>query len=340
MMEKREAAIELEALSVGYRKGSGYLTILSNVNATLGKGEMVCLVGKNGIGKSTLLRSIAGIQGILGGKVLIHGRDITSYRLHELSRTVSLVLTDRIFAGNLKVEELVSLGRHPYTNWLGNLASRDKQKIEWALDISGVADFRDRSILELSDGQFQKVLIARALAQDGDIIILDEPTAHLDLPNKITILKLLKDLCDQTGKSILLATHELEYAFQMADRIWMVLAESELLSGCPEDLMLNHSFEKLIDHEAIRFNMANGRFSINHEKRWFCNLEGDPVGVFWTANALHRLHWEMTGDESDVKIRSFKQNGNYLWRMKHQGIESEFQSMEKRISALNELTNK
>jgi iron complex transport system ATP-binding protein len=335
-MEKREAALELKDLHVGYRKDSGILTVLSGLNARLGKGEMVCLVGKNGIGKSTLLRSIAGLQHAFSGKVLIHGRDLFSYRIDELARTISLVLTDRIFAGNLKVEELVSLGRHPYTNWLGNLDEDDRKIIEWAMIICGVDGFRNRSILELSDGQFQKVLIARALAQDGKIILLDEPTAHLDLPNKISVLKLLKDLSDQTGKSILMATHELEYAFQMADRIWMALGEKELVSGCPEDLMLDHSFERLIEHEAIRFNLANGRFSINHEKKWFCNLEGDPVGVFWTANALHRLHWEVTEENSEVKISVFKQNGNYLWIMTYSGSSSEFNSMERLISALKE----
>jgi iron complex transport system ATP-binding protein len=335
-MERPVSVIELKNLSVGYRSGRKTLPVLGHLNVSLKKGEMVCLVGKNGIGKSTLLRSIAGIQTMLSGQILINGRDLSSYPVHELARTISLVLTDRIFAGNLKVEELISFGRHPYTNWLGNLNSSDQQKIQWALDISGTGEIREKSIHELSDGQFQKVLIARALAQDGDIIILDEPTAHLDLPNKISILKLLKDLCDQTGKSILMATHELEYAFQMADRIWMAMAETELMSGCPEDLILNGSFQKLIDHDAIRFNIRNGRFSVNHEKKWFCNLEGDPAAVFWTANALHRLRWEVTTDESGVKIQTLDKKGHYLWKMNFYGKETSCKNMEEVVNVLKE----
>lgn len=338
-MKNRDVVIELVNLTVGYRNGKKILPVLRDLNVSLLKGEMICLVGKNGIGKSTLLRSIAAIQSPLEGQVFINGKNVSRYPLHELAKTISLVLTDRIFAGNLKVEELVALGRHPYTNWLGTLSSSDRSKINWALDISGIHKIQNQSIGELSDGQFQKVLIARALAQDGDIILLDEPTAHLDLPNKISILKLLKDLCDQTGKSILMATHELEFAFQMADRIWMVLKEDELISGLPEDLMLNHTFEKLIDHEAVDFNLANGRFSINHEKKWFCNLEGDPAAVFWTANALHRLRWEVSEKQSGIKIKAQKKDDHYFWEISHADQVIKYKNMEEVVNSLKKLVD-
>jgi iron complex transport system ATP-binding protein len=333
-MKVQDFAIELIDLSVGYRQ----LPILSNLHIGLKKGEMVCMVGKNGIGKSTLLRSIAGIQSILGGRILIHNHPLTSYSIQKLARTLSMVLTDRIFAGNLRVHELVSLGRHPYTNWLGTLSSLDREKIHWALEISGSLPVRDKKIHELSDGQFQKVLIARALAQDGDIILLDEPTAHLDLPNKISILKLLKDLCDQTGKTILMATHELEYTIQIADRIWILLRQDQLISGIPEDLMLNRTFEKLVDHEAVDFDLSTGRFSISHEKKWYCNLEGDPAGRFWTTNALHRMRWEVVEKEVETRILVTEENGSYSWRIFIKDREDHCSTMEEVINSLKNLT--
>jgi iron complex transport system ATP-binding protein len=336
-MEPLDTVIELVNLTAGYRRGKKTHPVIRDLNAGLNKGEMVCLVGKNGIGKSTLLRSIAGIQPLLGGEVFLNGKPVTRYTILEMAKTVSLVLTDRIFAGNLKVEELVSLGRHPYTNWLGTLSAEDREKINWALDICGIREITHQSIGELSDGQFQKVLIARALAQDGDIILLDEPTAHLDLPNKIAILKLLKDLCDQTGKSILMATHELDFAFQMADRIWMVVNEDEMIDGLPEDLILDHSFEKLIDHKAVDFNLENGRFSIHHDKKWFCNLEGDPIAVFWTANALHRLRWEVTEKESPVKIKAQKKDDQYQWEIVQADDHYKLSKMEEVVNTLNNL---
>lgn len=336
-MDTPESVIELINLTAGYRNGKKTLPVIRNLNAGLKKGEMVCLVGRNGIGKSTLLRSIAGIQSSLGGQILINGKPSSAYSIPEMAKKVSLVLTDRIFAGNLKVEELVSLGRHPYTNWLGTQTASDKEKIQWAIDISDIGEIRYKSIGELSDGQFQKILIARALAQDGDIILLDEPTAHLDLPNKISILKLLKDLCDQTGKSILMATHELEFAFQMADRVWMLLNENEMITGVPEDLILDGSFEKLIDQDSVNFNLENGRFSINHDKKWFCQLDGDLPGLFWTANALHRLRWEVTKKESEVRIKVYKRAGHYEWIITLPGQSHHLSSMEEVIDTLKNL---
>jgi iron complex transport system ATP-binding protein len=336
-MKTQETVIDIVNLTVGYRSRNKAHPVIRYLNAGLKKGEMVCLVGRNGIGKSTLIRSMAGIQPLLEGQVLINGKPANAYSVAEMARTISLVLTDRIFAGNLKVEELVSLGRYPYTNWLGSLSGKDRDRIQWAMDICDIREFNHQSIGELSDGQLQKVLIARALAQDGDIILLDEPTAHLDLPNKIAILKLLKNLCDQTGKSILMATHELDFAFQMADRIWMVVGKDELISGVPEDLILDHSFERLIDHESVDFNLENGRFSINHEKKWFCRLEGDPPALFWTLNALHRLRWEVVEKDAPVKISVCKKDGQYIWEIIHSGQSDQLSNMEEVVNILKNL---
>ena len=314
-------AIELKDLTIGYRKGNIQLKILEKLSARLHKGEMVCLVGENGVGKSTLLRTISGVQQPLSGKVLINQRPLEEISSMDLARTIILVLTDRIYACNLSVKELVALGRYPYTNWLGKLRKEDHQKIDWALEITGTKYLEDQLISELSDGQFQKTLIARALAQDSDMIILDEPTAHLDIVNKITILKLLKDLASNTGKSILMATHELELSLQVADFIWMAYSKEKMIIGTPEDLIIIGSFNRMIDHDAIHFDDLHGRFRIKNKTDKMCSLSGDKSAYFLTQNALQRKVWTVSKERSDVSINILKDKSEFIWQVKNKTAE-------------------
>ena len=332
---ENQIAIELQDLTIGYRKGNFQLRILEKLNARLHKGEMVCLVGENGVGKSTLLRTISGVQQPLSGKVLIKQKPIKEISSLELAKTISLVLTDRIYAGNLSVKELVALGRYPYTNWLGKLMKEDHQKIDWALEITGTRYLEDQLISELSDGQFQKTLIARALAQDSDMIILDEPTAHLDIVNKIIILKLLKDLASNTGKSILMATHELELSLQVADFIWMAYSKDRMVTGTPEDLIINGSFNRMIDHDAIHFDDLHGRFKIKNRTDKVCNLSGEKTVFFLTQNALQRKGWTVSNERSDVTINIRKNNGEFIWSVKINNIEKEADSILAMLNILN-----
>jgi iron complex transport system ATP-binding protein len=330
-------AIELQDLTIGYRKGNIQLKILEKLSARLHKGEMVCLVGENGVGKSTLLRTISGVQQPLSGKVLINQRPLEEISSMDLARTISLVLTDRIYAGNLSVKELVALGRYPYTNWLGKLRKEDHQKIDWALEITGTKYLEDQLISELSDGQFQKTLIARALAQDSDMIILDEPTAHLDIVNKITILKLLKDLASNTGKSILMATHELELSLQVADFIWMAYSKEKMIIGTPEDLIINGSFNRMIDHDAIHFDDLHGRFRIKNKTDKMCSLSGDKSAYFLTQNALQRKGWTVSKERSDVSINILKDKSEFIWQVKNKTAEKEASSIMEMLNILNNM---
>jgi iron complex transport system ATP-binding protein len=334
-MKEIKNVIELRDISVGYRKGRKLLPVLENITTELKSGEMVCLIGENGIGKSTLIRTISGVQPVLNGTILINGKELIHYHSNELAKTISLVLTDRIFAGNLSVEELIALGRYPHTNWLGTYSSEDHNKINWALDIAGLINLKDHIIHELSDGQFQKALIARALAQDSDIIILDEPTIHLDLTNKISVLKLLKDLSLSTGKSILLATHELDLGFQIADRIWMILDNRSLITGVPEDLILNRTFHKLIKHDAVDFDLKNGRFSVKNNMFYEYNLDGDPVTRFWTSHALKRNHWKVTQENVPVKIKATTNKNIHQWEIKLENKIFEVNTIEELIYILH-----
>ncbi len=337
MAGENNIAIELRDLTIGYHRGNYQLKILQNLNAVLHKGELVCLVGENGVGKSTLLRTISGVQQPLSGEVFIAHRSLRDISSIELAKTISLVLTDRIYAGNLSVKELVALGRYPYTNWLGNLRKEDQKKIYWALEITGTQYLEDQLIGELSDGQFQKALIARALAQDSDMIILDEPTAHLDLVNKIIILKLLKDLASNTGKSILMATHELELSLQIADFIWMTYKNDKMVTGTPEDLIINGSFNKMINHDAILFDKLHGRFQIKSKTDKLCSLSGDKSVYFLTQNALTRKGWSIAEKVSDVSINIRKNEKEFTWQVRKNNLEKEAHSIKDMLDILNSL---
>lgn len=227
-------------LTIGYPNK----IIASALDLAIESGELIALVGPNGAGKSTLMRSLSRLQPLLEGEVMLNNKPIVELEAKELARTLSLVLTDRDFFGDLNVYSLVAMGRYPHTGWFGNMQKHDQEVIQWALNAVGMSDFKYRSIHLLSDGEKQKVLIARALAQDSPFIFLDEPTAHLDLPNRIEIFKLLKKLCKQYQKAILLTTHELDWAIKTANQIWVLDKEGELTQGSPQELISRQTFQR------------------------------------------------------------------------------------------------
>ena len=269
----------------------------------LGPGELVCLLGPNGAGKSTLLRTLAGLQPPLSGQLIIAGESLATLSAPERARQLSIVLTDRLDAGNLTVRELVRLGRHPHTGWLGGLSAHDEAQVQAALVATGTAAFAPRPVGELSDGERQKVLLARALAQDTPVVLLDEPTAHLDLPNRVALMRLLHRLARQTGKAILLSTHELDLALQAADRIWLLPAEGALRTGTPEDLVLSGSFAAAFVHEGLAFDAATGTFALHAPTGPAVQLVGDGAAAFWTRRALEREGFVPTAAPASLRVR-------------------------------------
>ena len=251
-------------------------------------GELVCLLGPNGAGKSTLLRTLAGLQPPLSGRLDLGGAALTDLSAAARARQLSIVLTDRVEAGNLTVQELVSLGRHPHTGWLGRLSAHDETRVLAALAATGTAGFAQRPVGELSDGERQKVLLARALAQDTPVVLLDEPTAHLDLPNRVALMRLLHRLARQTGKAILLSTHELDLALQAADRVWLLPTDGLLRTGTPEDLVLSGAFAAAFAREGLAFDPATGTFALHAPAGPAVQLVGDGALAFWTRRALER----------------------------------------------------
>lgn len=283
-------ALNISKLEIGYPQKKGQaIRVAGPIDLSMDSGELICLLGPNGVGKTTLLRTMAGIQHSLEGEIDILGQHLFNISKKRLSKLLSIVLTERIGYGNLTAYELISLGRTPYTGWFGELDNKDKDKISWAIESTGIQHLVHKSIHELSDGERQKVMIARALAQDTPVILLDEPTAHLDLPNRIDIIRLLRKLARDTGKAIIMSTHELDLALQAADKIWLMTMENLTYSGSPEDLVLNDVFEKAFIKEGIEFDKSHGVFKVVEPHCAEIGIGGNEVGVFWTKRALERL---------------------------------------------------
>ena len=223
--------IELQHLTVGY----GEQAVLSDINQTLEAGRLVCLLGSNGVGKSTILRTLAGFLPPLSGKVLLEGRDLHSLSVSQRSRAVSVVLTERVEVPYMKVKDLVGMGRSPYTGFFGTLGEEDRKIVAEAIEMVGIADLAERTIDTLSDGERQKALLAKALAQQTPVILLDEPTAFLDFHAKASTLRLLLRLAHETNKTILLSTHDVEMAIRLSDVLWIV-QDGLILTGTTASL--------------------------------------------------------------------------------------------------------
>lgn len=314
-MDETSTVIELDDLVIGYQNGRDHNREVAGPNcAGLHSGELVCLLGPNGSGKSTLIKTMAGMQPPLAGSISLSGDDMAHFTPKEIARKLSTVLTDRILIGNISVFTLVSLGRSPYTGWTGKLRAEDEKATLQAIHSTGLEPLANRDISTLSDGERQKTMIARALAQDTDIILLDEPTAHLDLPNRVEIIRLLRKLARETGKSILLSTHELDLALKAGDKVWMLNKSGELFTGVPEDLVLNGTFEAVFERDSFDFDRTTGSFNLHNRQEKSVRLLGDAIAVFWTKRALEREGFKIT-DEASVKIQCLSQNKEYAWKM-------------------------
>ena len=243
---KQEETIRIEGLSIGYRGKHSIKVVAEGISDSICSGELTCLLGENGAGKSTLLRTLSGFLPPLAGEISLLGKPLASYRERELATVVGVVLTEKNNLQNMTVAELVGMGRSPYTGFWGRLSAADRRKVDDSLSLVGIAPLRDRMVQTLSDGERQKVMIAKALAQETPIIFLDEPTAFLDYPSKVEILHLLHRLSRDMGKTIFLSTHDLELALRVADRVWLMTKQSGVKTGSPENL--------IVDRETGRFH--------------------------------------------------------------------------------------
>lgn len=293
-------------LSVGYVHGTSRSVVMSGINVSLQRGRLTALLGSNGIGKSTLLRTISGVQAAIEGDVLIDGQPLGEINRKERSRQLSLVFTDRTQAGGLTVRELVSLGRQPHTGFFGRLDSHDRKVVEKAVCDVGVGHKIDNFVAELSDGERQKVMIAKALAQETPVIILDEPTAFLDVASRIDTLRLLSNLAHDANKAILLSTHDVAQTLILADDLWVVTKDRKLVSGTTEDVVLAGAMGEMFTSESVQFNMLTGDYEVCIPPVQAVTLHCEDTQLRrWICNALRRNRIAVAdcvcGTEIDVK---------------------------------------
>ncbi len=287
-MEK-SAIITAKGLCIGYRSHGEEKHVHDGLSFELLSGELTSLIGVNGAGKSTLLRTLSASQPTLGGELLINGKPIRLYSERELSRTIGVVLTDKTQAGGLTVRELVALGRQPHTGFFGRLHKHDNDIIDEMMTAVGIAYKANTYIAELSDGERQKVMIAKALVQECPLIILDEPTAFLDVVNRIEIMNLLHQIAVTQHKAILLSTHDIEQALVLSDRLWLLSKEHGLQHGVTEDIILSHKMDSIFTHKNIRFDYDHGVYypAVSGTKE--ISVESnDETLLHWAINALNR----------------------------------------------------
>ena len=279
-------------LAVGY----GARVVLRDVDVCLAGGELACVLGPNGTGKSTLLRTLAGMQPRLAGSVELDGHDVQRLPARDLARRVSVVLTERAEVGLLRAYDLVALGRYPYTGWAGRMRSHDHAVVAWALEATGASDLASRDVSELSDGERQRVMIARALAQEPVVLLLDEPTAFLDVARRVEVTTLLRGLARDTGRAVLFSTHELDLALRTADSVWLLDTAGRVRVGAPEDLVLDGSFARSFEVEGLTFDTAAGRFVSHGASVGRARVRGNGVTARWTRRALEREGYEVVDD--------------------------------------------
>ena len=296
--------LQLSHVSIGYPAQQGTKVVQQDLSLTAVEGELIALIGKNGCGKSTLLRSMACLQPILNGTMLLNGENLSAITSGRRARLLSVVLTEQQSVASFTVRELISIGRDPYTGWLGSLSEEDNRIITAAMQMTYLEGFAQRNIHELSDGERQRVFIARALAQDTPVILLDEPTSHLDLPNRINILLLLQKLARETGKTIFISTHELETAMQVADKLWLMEKEKGVTVGVPEDMVLNGSFDTVFHHPSYEFDKEYGSFIVqkNLDKSIATSVDSpNSLMARWTTKALTRKGFRIS-PEAPVRL--------------------------------------
>lgn len=318
---KGDPLLRSKELAVGY---PGRI-VLNNLNLELKAGSFVCFMGPNGIGKSTLIRTLAGLQRPVSGEVITASS----------GQRPAVVLTDRITAGYMTVRELITFGRYPYLSWKLKLSDQDQHAIDGAIDQLHLSALAETRLHELSDGQLQLAQIARVLAQETAIILLDEPTAHLDLNNRLEITLLLRRLAHQSGKAVVMATHELDLALQTADEVWLAGRRDQMMTGTPEDLVLQGCFDEIFKLKG--FDLRSGKVQHVASRLGTVRVAGDHAAASWTRNALERNGYLIVTQGADRTIAlTENSHGKITWTLDQKG---NFTSIESLLAAMESNMN-
>jgi len=289
--------LDIKSLSIGYQS-----EIQKDINVELYEGQFVCLIGPNGIGKSTFLKTISNVIPAISGEVILQEENLLNLNSKDLSKLISLVLTDHIDGFNLRAIDVIRMGRYPHTGFWGKLNSEDVKIIEEYVRQIEIENLINRQFSELSDGEKQKVMIAKALVQQAPLMLLDEPTAFLDFPTKANLLVLLRKLAKNNNLGIILSTHDIELALKTADQIWLFTENHQLIKGMPEDLVLDGHINRVFNNKEMQFNPVSGNFERLSKCEKAVKLIGNSSPVFWLGKALQRNEIAID-DSSQVAIQ-------------------------------------
>ncbi len=327
--------VSIDNLSIGYRDKHGLNTVAQGINAEIRGGELTCLLGANGVGKSTLLRTLSAFQPKIGGSIYIGGREIGEYNAKELARTIGVVLTEKPDVVNMTVREMVLMGRSPYTGFWGSYSDADGRVADEAISMVGIGHIAQRWMSALSDGERQKVMIAKALAQQTPVIYLDEPTAFLDFPSKVEVMRLLHRISRESGKIIFLSTHDLELALQLADTVWLMDRQRGISIGSPEDLAIDGTLPAFYSRRGIVFDETSGVFRVDCEAVASVQLTGiEGMRRNMAAKALRRYGFAADGGDGAFCTVGVGEAG---FTVAHAGGRATAATVAEMLSAVNRL---
>jgi len=317
--------LEISDMRLGFAKAGSKDILLSECEQLdLYAGNLVCLMGANGSGKSTLISALSGTP-ILSGSIKLLGKEIDSYSNSELAKICAFVYTDKIDVDYLKVSDLVELGRFPYQRWKSAVLDEDKMIIEQAIEAMELKPFLNRNLITLSDGEKQRAMIARAMAQDPQILLLDEPTSFLDLPHKVKTLKLLRNWSRTKNRAVLLSTHDLSLSMSVADHIWLMMPNKKIVSGAPEGLMLSNAIKESFCTDDVRINPIDGHFEIVQEECLKIKING--INCNWTNRALSRIGYGLCSDHEESEINLKITNSNIRYELTVKNLKTTYSSL-------------
>jgi iron complex transport system ATP-binding protein len=325
MEKKSKEILFIDSLKIGYVSGKTENVLLPPLTASAASGELIAVIGRNGIGKSTLLRTLTGLQKPLGGDIFYSGKNIRDFSRMELAQNVGYISTEIVKVSNMRVYDLVALGRFPHTNWTGKIEMKDHEIISDSLKMTSMESFAGKLVSELSDGERQKSMIARILAQDTGIMIMDEPTAFLDVAGRYEVLHLMHILSANNDKTIIFSTHDLQMAISQSDKIWLIL-ENKLIEGAPEDLMIAGAFDNLFDSSSVQFNSEDGTFSFRSDNKGSIFIEGGGNKRHWTEKALNRAGYTISKEKTFPFVVLPSDNSD-LWQLTEKSAIREFNSI-------------
>jgi iron complex transport system ATP-binding protein len=335
--EEKNIPLVLENLKIGYPatgREPGFSR--GTISFSAHSGETVALIGPNGTGKSTLLRTVCGYLPALSGTCLLRGKQIQKYTPRELSRMISFVSTETFRVANMSVAALVAYGRFPYTNWTGKLNDADQRIVAEAMDKAGISHLAQRMVTQVSDGERQRAFIARAVAQDTPVMILDEPTAFLDINNKYEIFHLLHEIARREGKTVILSTHDMNIALREMDKLW-IMTETENLEGAPEDAMLKGWIGSMFSGGNIFFNAEEGEFHFRKRSSGSVRVKGEGTAFRLTVRALKRRGYSVNREEPsdrEILVVQTEGTGAFQWELRTKEVVRIFNSI---YSLLTEL---